>query len=181
MSSVVISGNTSGAVTLAVPDIAGTNTITLPALTGTVALTSQVPVSGPAFSAYQSSAQTLSGSTSTKIQFQTEEYDTDSAFDSTTNYRFTPQVAGYYTVTAAIQMSAFFTTGSVQIYKNGSNYKNGFSTGASGVTGIFTVSCQVFLNGSTDYIECYGVIGTGQALVASSATTYFQACMVRSA
>jgi hypothetical protein len=43
MSSVVLSGNTSGAVTLAVPDVAGTNTITLPASTGTVALTSQVP------------------------------------------------------------------------------------------------------------------------------------------
>jgi hypothetical protein len=41
MSSVVISGDTSGAITLAAPAVAGTNTITLPALTGTVALTSQ--------------------------------------------------------------------------------------------------------------------------------------------
>jgi len=40
MSSVVISGDTSGAITLAAPAVAGTNTITLPALTGTVALTS---------------------------------------------------------------------------------------------------------------------------------------------
>tara|TARA_R110000803_G_scaffold22768_1_gene56361 strand:+ start:574 stop:1128 length:555 start_codon:yes stop_codon:yes gene_type:complete len=36
MGSVVISGATSGAVTLAVPAVAGTNTITLPAATGTV-------------------------------------------------------------------------------------------------------------------------------------------------
>jgi hypothetical protein len=41
MSSVVIAGDTSGAITLAAPAVAGTNTITLPALTGTVALTSQ--------------------------------------------------------------------------------------------------------------------------------------------
>ena len=34
MSSVVISGNTSGAITLSAPDVAGTNTITLPASTG---------------------------------------------------------------------------------------------------------------------------------------------------
>jgi len=42
MSSVVISGDTSGAITLAAPSVAGTNTLTLPASTGTVALTSQV-------------------------------------------------------------------------------------------------------------------------------------------
>ncbi len=42
MSSVVISGNTSGAVTLSVPDVAGTNTITLPANTGTVTLSSDL-------------------------------------------------------------------------------------------------------------------------------------------
>jgi len=45
MSSVVISGDTSGAITLSAPAIAGTNTITLPASTGTVALTSGLPVS----------------------------------------------------------------------------------------------------------------------------------------
>lgn len=36
MSSVVISGNTSGSVTLAAPDVAGTTTLTLPATSGTV-------------------------------------------------------------------------------------------------------------------------------------------------
>jgi hypothetical protein len=45
MSSVVINGDTSGAITLAAPAVAGTNTITLPASTGTVALTSQIPTS----------------------------------------------------------------------------------------------------------------------------------------
>jgi hypothetical protein len=38
MSSVVISGDTSGAITFAAPAVAGTNTITLPAGTGTVAV-----------------------------------------------------------------------------------------------------------------------------------------------
>ena len=38
MSSVVISGDTSGAITLTATAVAGTNTITLPASTGTVAL-----------------------------------------------------------------------------------------------------------------------------------------------
>lgn len=39
MSSVVINGDTSGAITLAVPAVSGTNTITLPALTGTILTT----------------------------------------------------------------------------------------------------------------------------------------------
>jgi hypothetical protein len=41
MSSVVISGDTSGAITLAAPAVAGTNTITLPASTGTVVVSGQ--------------------------------------------------------------------------------------------------------------------------------------------
>jgi len=41
MSSIVISGDTSGAVTIAVPAVAGTNTVTLPALTGTVVVAGQ--------------------------------------------------------------------------------------------------------------------------------------------
>ena len=44
MSSVVLSGDTSGAITLSAPAVAGTNTITLPASTGTV-LTSGSPQS----------------------------------------------------------------------------------------------------------------------------------------
>jgi hypothetical protein len=39
MSSVVISGDTSGAITLAAPAVAGTNTLTLPASTGTILTT----------------------------------------------------------------------------------------------------------------------------------------------
>ena len=39
MSSIVVSGDTSGAITIAAPAVSGTNTLTLPASTGTVALT----------------------------------------------------------------------------------------------------------------------------------------------
>ena len=49
--SLVLPGATSGAVTIDVPAVAGTNAITLPAKTGTVA------VDGPIFSAYQSTLQ----------------------------------------------------------------------------------------------------------------------------
>lgn len=42
MSSVIISGDTSGAITVSAPAVAGTNTLTLQAVTGTAALTSDV-------------------------------------------------------------------------------------------------------------------------------------------
>lgn len=48
MASVVITGDTSGAITLAAPAIAGTNTITLPASTGTMALTASPTFTGTA-------------------------------------------------------------------------------------------------------------------------------------
>ena len=38
MADLVLSGNTSGAITISAPSVAGTNTITLPAGTGTVAV-----------------------------------------------------------------------------------------------------------------------------------------------
>jgi hypothetical protein len=57
MSSVVISGDTSGAITLAAPAVAGTNTITLPASTGTVVLSGTTPsLNGIAFPATQSAS-----------------------------------------------------------------------------------------------------------------------------
>jgi len=46
MSSVKISGDTSGVITVAAPAVSGTNTITMPAATGTMALTSDIPAAG---------------------------------------------------------------------------------------------------------------------------------------
>ena len=136
----------------------------------------------PAFSAYQSSAQTLSSGTWTKIIFQTEEFDTNNNFDSTTNYRFTPTVAGYYQVNGAVCIGSTNTGGAISIYKNGGNFKQGFSS-ASTATVIqgWIASALIYFNGSTDYVELYQYITVGQALSATAQVTYFQASLVRSA
>jgi hypothetical protein len=184
MSSVVISGDTSGAITLSAPTVAGTNTITLPAATGTVLVSG----SQPAFRAYQSTQQTgISNVTATKISLQTKTFDTASAFDATTNYRFTPLVAGYYQVNGAVGIpSTTNNTGlTAIIYKNGSAY----SVGASGMgsTGQLysssSVSDLIYLNGSTDYLELwvYGAQGSSYSIVASTTQTYFSASLVRAA
>ena len=178
MGALVLTGDTSGSVTVNVPTVAGTNTATIPAATGTVMVSGNMP----AFSAYQSSAQTISSGTNTKIQFQSEEFDTNNNFDSTTNYRFTPTVAGYYQVNLSFVPANASRVTEVQIllYKNGSVYKSGTDL-TSSATFIISMSCLVYLNGSTDYIEGYIYALNGGTNAASQASTYFQGCLIRGA
>jgi hypothetical protein len=170
-SSVIASKIAAGAV--------GSTQIASSAVTQT-AIATGVAGTGPSFSAYQSSSQTLTSNTWTKIQFQTEEWDTASCFDSTTNYRFTPNVAGYYSVTGKIQPNSTYTAGGVAVYKNGALYKYGNYNLNATTYSPASMTCLVYLNGSTDYIELWGLFVSGQALVTTADMTYFQAAMVRS-
>ena len=147
MSSVIISGDTSGAITLSAPAVAGTNTITLPAAAGSVMVSGNMP----AFSAYNGSAQSYSSSTFTKATFPTEEFDTNSNFASST---FTPTVAGYYQLSAGVLLSATTQTNSiVSLYKNGSDYKRFGSINPTTSLNNFTGcgSITAYANGTTDY------------------------------
>ena len=166
------SASGSGTMTLAGPATNSNQTITIPDATGTMMVSGNMP----AFSAYQSSSQTLSGSTDTKILFQTEEFDTNSNFASST---FTPTVAGYYQVSSSIRMNSLATSVRMMIYKNGTKYKIGTDVNTTVNNGLVTT--LVYCNGTTDYIEAYANIGTGQALSASSADTWFNGSMVRGA
>ena len=56
--------------------------------------------SKPAFQAYLSSIQTVVSGATTKITMDTEDFDTDSCYDNSSNYRFTPTTAGKYYVYA---------------------------------------------------------------------------------
>jgi hypothetical protein len=140
-------------------------------------LASGVAGTGPAFSAYQSSAQSISGATNTKIQFQTEVFDTNNNFDPTTNYRFTPTVAGYYQVSAGFSVSGAAQVQQCKIYKNGSTAIDGSdaSVTQSAVTGL------LYLNGSTDYIEAYAFSVNVKTIDNLASRTYFQASLVRAA
>ena len=130
----------------------------------------------PSFSAYQSSSQTLSTSTNTKIQYQTERFDTNSNYDNVTNYRFTPTIEGYYQVNASLGVGASPTGVYTQIFKNGSLYEGSYDAGHTTLTS--TVSSLVYLNGTTDYIEIYGNFGSGQVTAALSSQTWFNAVLV---
>lgn len=180
MSSIVLSGDTSGSVTVSVPAVSGSNTVTIPAVTGTVMVSSNMP----AFSVYRgTSDQSITASTNTKVQLNIKEFDTANAFDSTTNYRFTPLVAGYYQISGQVEANGTSVTRSFcVIYKNGSIYKIG-NDGVQTSAYKSVISALVYLNGSTDYIELYGWInGTSPAFYNSSGTgCYLTGILVRGA
>ena len=154
---------------------AGTNTLTGISMT-------------PAFHAYLSADQTsISGNSNTKVQINTEVLDTDSAYDNSTNYRFTPQSSGKYFVYA--NLVAEFDTDKLfiiqsKIFKNGSVVATGNADFANdSITKISQyTSTIVDMNGSSDYLEFYGLIdrysgGTSTGIFhgASDQETYFGA------
>lgn len=180
--SLVLPGATSGSVTIDVPAVAGTNSLTLPAKSGNVA------VEGPVFNAYQSSAQTISSNTQTLIQFQSKEYDTASAFNATGStvgtapaYSFNPQVAGYYQINAYFSNAVSNTSMRLTFFKNGTQYKICFDNLGSNTTNAVGGSTIVYCNGSTDYIQVYGYWGVGQAMSATNLQTWFNGCYLRGA
>jgi hypothetical protein len=177
--------------------INGTGTITgisaggLPSATVTQAtLATPVAGTGPAFSAYLGSNQSISTGVFTKLQANTEEFDTASCFNNTGStvgsipaYAFLPNVAGYYQCDGRLESNINGTNTFITIYKNGSEFKRGeakvFSFNAGTGSNIFTL---IYLNGTTDYIEFYGyLIGTSPVIVSGAVNTYVQAVLVRSA
>ena len=138
----------------------------------------------PAFSAWASANQTFSSGVYTKIQCNTEEFDTNSNYN-TANYRFTPTVAGYYQLTGQFYINTGSSGGEslVTIFKNGSEFKRGTDIGNNTAGSMISlgVSALVYLNGTTDYVEFYGYMSTGHTSGSGQELTYFQGFLARSA
>ena len=178
MSSVVISGDTSGSITLAAPAVSGTNTATLPAATGTVMVSGNMPT----FASYIASNFSLPNSTYTKVGFDTKDWDTANCYNTST-YRYTPNVAGYYQFNVDISFNTGQSTEVVMaLYKNGSacRYMLDFR-----MTTFYTGSASnlVYANGTTDYFEVYvyQVSGGSTLLIGGQNQCSFQGFLVRTA
>lgn len=120
----------------------------------------------PAFFAELSSDQTAPSTfVAGKVQIDSEIFDTDSAYDNATNYRFTPQTAGKYFVYGMISCDtggdSRLEGAGAYIYKNGSAIlKSDLNLNANeGRFETRSVYGTVDMNGSTDYLELYGLIG----------------------
>jgi len=115
----------------------------------------------PAFEATMSADQNTTNSVFTKIQYNTESFDTDSCYDATTNYRFTPTVAGKYFFYATARMTANANSelGShiIGLSKNGTVIQRVASNPAAnyGNSSNLTFNMINSANGSTDYYEIF--------------------------
>jgi len=147
--------------TFAFTDPTADRTITFPDASITLAAGGD---NTPSFGAYLAANQSISNDTWTKITMNTEEWDTDSAFDHSTNYRFTvPAGEGgkySFSVTSTIDdVGGGSAIGKAYLgfYKNGSLFKQ--------IQNYGNDSNRVFLHGvqltavldlsATDYIEFY--------------------------
>jgi hypothetical protein len=171
--------------------VSGTSTLSgLTASTGLALNASKniVSVVNPTFSAYGNAAQTLATDVFTKVVLNAEDYDTNNNFDSTTNYRFTPTVAGYYQLNLKLTVATTSTLTLLiaEFRKNGSGATNGrgLQFGFSvGTFGIFNATNIMYFNGVSDYCEIWLYMSGAGTLTTSSAdknTTFFQGSMIRS-
>jgi len=178
--SLVLQSSGGGQITIQEPATASNFTATMPAATGTVAVSGNQP----SFSATRTTNQSFSANTWTKLQFDTENWDTASCYDNATNYRFTPTVAGYYMVNLCCDMSftGAATVAGIGINKNGSYFSYVpvfYGTMSSGLG--FSSSWQIYFNGSTDYIEAMIYSNGASPSVIGGTGNLFSGVLVRTA
>jgi len=124
----------------------------------------------PAFHVHLSANQSISNATDTKVQFNSELYDTDNSYDNSSNYRFTPQTAGKY----FIYTQVYFDTGAnnnnidyayIETRKNGTAIMDTMFDFRDDRDGRkFAINSHIVqdFNGSSDYIEIFGSMSANQ-------------------
>ena len=147
---------------------------------GTATLNSGMKAT-PAFEAYQSATQSgVSDAVWTKMTMNTETFDTDGNYDSSSNYRFTPTTAGKYFVYVmggCLSDTTYkLNVANIAIYKNGSSLRatNITVNGADRLNEATTTTTAIVdMNGSSDYLEAYARVnvttGTGSIDARSTA------------
>ena len=125
----------------------------------------------PAFIAkYSGDGSGFANGTYVKLSFDSEVYDSGSTYDPTTNYRWTPGVAGKYQLYARIIFQAGSTSPSqarIAIYKNGSVLQYSRWTTATTISDWTVQTSHMDIANTTDYYEAYAYQSN-----ASSSTTF---------
>ena len=174
MSSAILQGGASGtgSMTVLAPNTNSNQIVTIPDATGTVMVSGNMP----AFSAYPSTNQAVT-SAWTKVVLDSEEFDTNNNFASS---RFTPTIAGYYSIIGVTSLTGTTARTQTAIYKNGSVFKYGSDIVYASSLGS-SATALIYMNGSTDYLELYIWNGNSTSVASGATLTYFQGEMVRSA
>jgi len=131
----------------------------------------------PAFKVRRgTSNQTISTGTYTKVQFNDEDFDTASAYDNSTNFRFTVPSGqgGKYLIGTQVGGASLNSTCYLRLYKNGSgiNYTYNLLSGGSD-NAIQQVNILNLV--ATDYIEVffYQASGSSQPIQSDGSTFFY--------
>ena len=138
----------------------------------------------PSFEAYVSGGDvSINDLTNTKVPFNTEVFDSDSKYDNSSNYRFTPTIAGKYFVYANVGVkegSFTIQQHNVQLALNGSDYRTIQMYVQPSEVAIHSnyISAIMDLDGD-DYVEIFTTVrmsGSASPLISDdSKVTYFGA------
>lgn len=134
------------------------------------------------FSAYRNAALNITNS-ETVIVFDAEDFDVSNWYD-TSNGRYTPTIAGYYRLSATVNVSGMITAKLLYlvIYKNGVQFKYG-PISHSSQTGNFgaTISAVVQANG-TDYYQIAASTNdtTARAIITTTGNNFAGEMIARS-
>jgi hypothetical protein len=182
MSSIKLTADSGGGTFELKAPASGSNArvLTVPDSASGTVLTSKF---GPAFAARNNSAQTITNSTTATMQFDVEYFDTDNCYN-TSNYRFTPNVAGIYLINSSVQVASLTGAISLDIRLNGARYANmALNLHSSGLQTACN-SVLVSMNGSTDYVDVgiFQSSGANKDTVASPSNNlvnHFSGCYMR--
>ena len=137
--------------------------------------------SGPTFRAFRNSqTTTLTANTFFKVPFNAETFDTDSCYDSTTNFRFTPNKAGYYQINTQFEINQDTNRQGAFLFKNG-NRTSDLDVSTSGRT--VGGGDVLYFNGTTDYVEAYAITNSGTPTIEGEADgfrSHFSGIWIRS-
>jgi hypothetical protein len=145
--------------------------------TGAATLAAAGLANTPAFFVKVNAAQTITTATWTQVSYQTEMLDTDSAYN-TTDFKFTPQTAGWYYLFASYgwNTNTDFEATYIQICKNQTTQPG---VSSSIVPNIYyntlKTSVVVEANGSSDYfaVSCYQASGSNKDTQNDTTMGYF--------
>ena len=132
------------------------------------------------FSVYANANQTIVTNTNTKINLNARTFDTSNNFDTTTNYRFTAPVPGFYYFTACVYITATTSYIIPFLYKNNLNVLQGTTNyGSAGNDQQVTVTGLLQLT-ANDYIELFVVqySGSNKTTIGAIAATYMHGYLV---
>ena len=150
------------------------------AFTGTI--TGAGGVNTPAFWVTQSVSQSIPNATQTKIQFNSERYDTDNAYDNSTNYRFTVPSGkgGKYFFTYACAFGGFAADQMLYIHLRINGTQQNYNFLKNSTSGDHSVNASSILNlNAGDYVEVFvyhthgSAIGTDTTSSAQYGAMYF--------